>query len=383
MRQVAQLIRFALRCRRIFRTILAAAAGRIYQSKHPFQIPPVPQGGLNKWFTQIFSGKSAAQPGDTINSLSEQSSGNLKKLPVRILILFFMFAVALNAQAFESDVDDEQLQDIVLKGDRTCTDCHDESSDYPVFAIGKTKHGTRADHRTPTCTSCHGESGTHIDRPEKIPNRTFGKYSLNSIEDRNQACQACHQGGQRMHWASSTHANRDITCTACHQIHTDQDRVRTRITQAEVCFMCHKEQRAQINRPSRHPVREGKVICSDCHNPHGSAGPSMTVRDSINETCYTCHMEKRGPFVRNHPPVQENCAICHNPHGTTAPNLLKVRYPFLCQECHEPNTHQGIPGMLEGTYRRNTLARGCLNCHTQVHGSNNPENIHNEIRFQR
>ncbi|MCW5617933.1 MAG: DmsE family decaheme c-type cytochrome [Nitrosomonas sp.] len=389
MKQVIQFIRFTFRCKRIFRTIQTISANGIQHAvtsgnKQFFQILPISRTGLNTWFIQLFSGETAIPSGNTIHLLNKRASSHPQNLLAWVSILFFIFVVASNAQAFEGDVDDDEVyQDIVLKGDKTCTSCHDESSDYPVFAIGKTKHGTIADHRTPTCTSCHGESNSHIDRPEKAPNRTFGKYSTNAIEDRNQVCQACHQGGQRIHWMGSTHANRDITCTACHQIHTDHDKVRNRITQTEVCFVCHKEQRAQINRPSRHPMREGKVVCSDCHNPHGSAGPSMTVRDSINDTCYTCHMEKRGPFVRNHPPVQENCAICHNPHGTTAPNLLKVRYPFLCQECHEPNTHQGIPGMLEGTYSRNTLARGCLNCHTQIHGSNNPENIHNEIRFQR
>jgi DmsE family decaheme c-type cytochrome len=87
-------------------------------------------------------------------------------------------------------------------------------------------------------------------------------------------------------------------------------------------------------------------------------------------------MEKRGPFVRTHQPVQENCALCHNPHGTTNPNLLKTRAPFLCQQCHEASPHQGNPASLTGqSTSANTIARGCLNCHTNIHGSNNPANI--------
>jgi DmsE family decaheme c-type cytochrome len=110
----------------------------------------------------------------------------------------------------------------------------------------------------------------------------------------------------------------------------------------------------------------------------------MMVRDTVNDTCYSCHMEKRGPFVRTHQPVQEDCAICHNPHGTTAPNLLKARQPFLCQQCHEPTSHRGNVGTLNGTSTgANTLARGCLNCHTNIHGSNNPANISNERTFRR
>lgn len=304
----------------------------------------------------------------------------------RLLSAVLLLCVLQNAMAQEEGSADEESPAIVLREDGKCTTCHDESSDYPVFAIGKTRHGTVADVRTPTCTSCHGESEEHLNSEQTIPpkpSRTFGNNSITPITDRNQACLNCHQGGKRMHWIGSTHANRDTACTSCHQIHAVQDKVRDRNTQAEICFTCHKEQRAQINRPSRHPIREGKVLCSDCHNPHGSAGPSMTVRDSVNETCFTCHMEKRGPFIFNHPPVQENCAICHNPHGTTAPNLLKVRSPFLCQECHEPNTHQGSLGTITGAYARNTLARGCLNCHTNIHGSNNPENVRNESIFQR
>ncbi len=288
-------------------------------------------------------------------------------------------------------------KDLVLKGDAQCTRCHGADAESPVLAIGKTKHGTVADGRTPTCTSCHGASETHINRPAGAkerprPDRVFGKKSTVAAETQNQACLACHQGGKRIHWQGSTHASRDTTCTSCHQVHTAHDKVRDKTTQPEVCFSCHKEQRTQIGRPSHHPIKEGKVTCSDCHNPHGSVGPSLMVRDSVNDTCYTCHMEKRGPFVRTHQPVQENCAICHNPHGTTTPNLLRSRPPFLCQQCHEPTQHRGqvsvippLPGGVTPFSQQGagTIARGCLNCHTNIHGTNNPTDLSGERTFRR
>jgi DmsE family decaheme c-type cytochrome len=205
----------------------------------------------------------------------------------------------------------------------------------------------------------------------------FGKASTTPMEQRSQMCLTCHQGGKRIHWQLSAHASTDVACSSCHQVHAQHDRARDKETQTEVCFACHKDVRAQIHRPSRHPIREGKVTCSDCHNPHGTAGEKMLVRDSVNDTCYACHMEKRGPFVRSHQPVQENCAICHNPHGTTNPNLLKVRPPFLCQSCHQPSSHHAqVPanGPVVGnptTAQAVIMARGCVNCHTQIHGSNN------------
>jgi predicted CXXCH cytochrome family protein len=91
-------------------------------------------------------------------------------------------------------------------------------------------------------------------------------------------------------------------------------------------------------------------------------------------------MEKRGPNIWNHQPVTEDCTICHNPHGTTVNKMLKVRVPFLCQQCHEPTSHRGqipqvgLPGTGGGgTGSANVLmARGCLNCHTNIHGGNSP-----------
>ena len=292
---------------------------------------------------------------------------------------------------------DEPRKDLVLKGDAQCTRCHDAEDNPQILEIGKTRHGTLADGRTPTCTSCHGPSEAHLkprggERPK--PDRTFTRTSTTPIAERNEACMSCHKrDSTRSHWEGSAHQARDVACTSCHQIHTAHDRVRDKRTQPEVCFTCHKEQRTQINRPSRHPIPEGKVVCSDCHNPHGSVGPKLVKRDSVNDTCYTCHMEKRGPFVHNHEPVQEDCMNCHNPHGTVTENLLKARAPFLCHQCHTPHG-PNVPQLLgrqvvpftSATTGKNavniTMARGCLNCHTAVHGSNNPSTTNPTPQFR-
>lgn len=298
----------------------------------------------------------------------------------------------------------EAPKDLILKGDAKCTGCHDEADDSKptmldlkpsVLAIGKTKHGTVADSRTPTCTDCHGESEKHVshkgsDKPPKA-DRTFGKNTKTPATERNEACISCHKrDAKRSHWAGSIHESRDVACTSCHKVHTAHDKVRDKATQPEVCFTCHKEQRAQANRPSHHPIIEGKVSCSDCHNAHGTAGEKLLVRDNVNDTCYTCHMEKRGPFLRGHQPVSENCGNCHNPHGTTADNLLKARMPYLCQQCHEGTSHRGgVAGVTGGSVGSTgsgigiTQGRACLNCHTNIHGTNNPSSATNERTFRR
>ena len=82
------------------------------------------------------------------------------------------------------------------------------------------------------------------------------------------------------------------------------------------------------------PLREGKMVCSDCHNPHGSTTEALLKTDLINDTCYKCHAEKRGPFLFEHLPVRENCASCHDPHGSVNEFMLKMSRPRLCAECH-------------------------------------------------
>jgi DmsE family decaheme c-type cytochrome len=300
-----------------------------------------------------------------------------------VLLLWALSALAQDKPAADAP------KDLVLRGDAVCTRCHNEGDSYPVLAIGKTKHGTMADARTPSCTSCHGASEAHLKaKGTQKPDVLFSKKAATPVAVRNATCINCHESGKRIHWAMSRHATSDIACTSCHEVHTQHDRVRVKVDQADVCFSCHTEIRMMVNRQSHHPVREGKVTCSDCHNAHGSAGEKMLVKDSVNETCYSCHMEKRGPFVRTHQPVQENCALCHNPHGSIQDNLLKVRGPFLCQQCHEPTSHRGGTAGLGGPGGTSpgagiTLARSCLNCHTNIHGTNNPRDVSNERTFRR
>lgn len=305
----------------------------------------------------------------------------------------------------------EVAKDLVLKGDAKCTRCHDEADSPQLLAIGKMRHGVKADSRTPTCTSCHGESDKHLGhkgsgKPPK-PDRTFGKNSTTPAEERSGACLGCHEGDNRTHWAGSQHQRRDVVCNSCHVVHTSNDKLMSKQTQAEVCFGCHKAERAQIHRMSTHPIAAGKVACSDCHNPHGSEGPKLVAKKTVNETCYTCHAEKRGPFLWEHPPAVDDCMNCHTPHGSTTAGLLKMRSPWLCQQCHADGApHPGaiysganLPGGTVNTINQPTagatsytnpltgqkiaatnpasqmMLRGCSNCHSQIHGSNNPAGV--------
>lgn len=262
-----------------------------------------------------------------------------------------------------------------------CTRCHDETSDYPVLSILKTRHAVQADPRIPFgtdgCEACHGDASDHMRPPAEgekrtLPPVTFSKGTPVPPEERNAVCLQCHESGDRMHWRGSRHEFRDVACVSCHTIHTDRDRVLDRREQPAVCVQCHTEKRVEMLKPSAHPVSEGRMACSDCHNPHGSTGPNLLREPTLNETCYGCHAEKRGPFLWEHAPAREDCSLCHNAHGSVHPSLLKTRGPWLCQQCHL-GTHSSGAFTDAGVGGTVFMAgQSCLNCHSQVHGTNNP-----------
>jgi DmsE family decaheme c-type cytochrome len=168
----------------------------------------------------------------------------------------------------------------------------------------------------------------------------------------------------------------------------------------ETCQSCHQQQRAEFRKKSHMPVPEGKMTCVDCHNPHGSTGKKLLKADTVNDVCYTCHAEKRGPFIWEHAPVRENCMNCHSPHGSNADKLLIQPRPHLCSGCHSTtgtmghalwgnnttgNTGSAVsPTNLNGAALGNApnkrmTGRSCQNCHSTIHGSNSPSGA----RFQR
>lgn len=227
---------------------------------------------------------------------------------------------------------------------------------------------------TQGCEACHGAGGEHkkaVDKDEKEMRIETFREGIGLSEDKNGKCLPCHKGGDLNFWKGSGHDMAGVSCASCHTIHGKASPVRS-----AVCFKCHPQRRAQYQRSSHMPVREGLMECSSCHNPHGSSGPNLLKKASVNETCYDCHQDKRGPFLWEHLPARENCVNCHEPHGSNHASLLKTRVPYLCQSCHatqgHPSTIYEGGGVAGGSANRRLLAKGCLNCHPLVHGSNHP-----------
>jgi len=300
------------------------------------------------------------------------------------IILLAGLLPGAGAAVGQSYSESDELPGYSARGADTCLACHD--GEPKVVSIFQTAHGSFTDPRSPManlqCESCHGPGGAHTARVRRgetqHPVLAFGKDSPMSRPASNQVCLGCHDAIGSLHfdWAGGTHERHGIACVDCHQVHPPQDRVLEKSQQAQVCFQCHTDIRAQTARPFAHPIRTGLMTCSDCHQPHGSMSEASLVRPTLNETCYGCHAEKRGPLLWEHPPVSENCTNCHVAHGSIHSGMLSRRAPLLCQSCHSRAGHpsiaqtgQGLPGQIPSAM---LLAGSCLNCHAQVHGSNHP-----------
>jgi predicted CXXCH cytochrome family protein len=261
------------------------------------------------------------------------------------------------------------------------------------------------------CESCHGPASKHIDAGGDV--NLINGFKDAEARQSVRACLGCHSENTAMDWKGSEHAMSGVACSSCHTIHQARravtpltrpllganpmpvrravappPRASLKKAEPELCYDCHREKRAQMNYSSHHPVREGRMTCSSCHNTHGGQSEHLLrTAESSKAFCTNCHPSKQGPFVFEHAAVEEGCNVCHQPHGTVADKLLKQNEPFICLQCHEAHFHIGRDGATTPVLSnpsggsmnpygssgfRKAFGTKCTQCHSQIHGSDLP-----------
>ncbi len=284
-------------------------------------------------------------------------------------ILIFLWAIFLPAEVRGSDG---------VVGVEICKGCHEDHYDSYM----RSTHAKKAIPNSPAnqdgCETCHGPGAAHV---EKSGERGVGIFifskKIADARSKSAKCLSCHGESRDLSfWEVAKQSSVDVSCDNCHTVHSMTPK-NLKATQPDLCNICHRSIRAQQNKQSHHPIRDGKLKCTDCHDHHGGFGQHMIKAESVNELCYKCHADKRGPFMWQHPPVEENCLSCHTAHGSNVSKLLVSRVPLLCQACHDDTGHPGTVNTSFETFQGRTpsnkmFARACLNCHSTIHGSNGP-----------
>lgn len=239
------------------------------------------------------------------------------------------------------------------------------------------------------CESCHGPGSLAVKKLTRELVEANAKLGITTACDfktlinlkklpapaQSLICLKCHSANATFNlhnWNAGVHAINDVSCFSCHNIHAGPDLKVTPRASGRLCFTCHPSIQAQFSLPSHHPLKEGRVFCVDCHNPHGGFAGQALLQDTVKETCVQCHADKRGPFRFEHADVAENCLTCHSPHGSVNRRLLNVREPFLCLQCHEGHRINTGTGDSISAERARALYTRCTDCHSRIHGSDIP-----------
>lgn len=271
-------------------------------------------------------------------------------------------------------------------GSQACRDCHAE-----LFV-----HFERNVHAAPAvrtragvsgCESCHGPAAAHAADPSVVTGLIT--FAAGREGEGVRACLSCHREDWKVSaFLRATHGREGLACTSCHGSPHAPAPVRLVRSRSfnregapvvgrhlkdqrdELCLSCHPQLRGKQAMPFRHPVAEGAISCTSCHNPHLSGAAYASSRNQ----CLSCHEDKRGPWAFEHAPVAEDCTSCHEPHGSVAPGLLRTAEPFLCLSCHVlPDDRHGQE--IGGTRFSRAIYQRCTTCHGAVHGSHGDRHL--------
>lgn len=225
----------------------------------------------------------------------------------------------------------EEMKGAEYVGMETCVACHEEEhKEFQLSAHSRISIDNDKTGAVQGCETCHGPGSLHVDAEGGL-NKPGKTLIINPSEN------------------------------------------------PQTCFACHSDKELQFRLPYRHPVLEGKMSCSDCHDLHGSDKRpwTSTSLDETNGACFDCHKDKRGPFVYEHEAVREGCTNCHDVHGSIHDKMLVVRDANLCLRCHSQadmaltigdNNHTTNVGTNSARLNEGTCFSG--GCHIAVHGSN-------------
>jgi len=219
-----------------------------------------------------------------------------------------------------------QIAGATRVGSEACTSCH-------AAVAGNFRHAFHAQQGV-ECEDCHGPGSLHVNANGDVTK--IIRLDSHSAEQADGVCLSCHAQNEKVrHWLAGSHAANHLLCVDCHQVHVralragNESRIsfdtatrgafvaslvspetnvilRPRSATNDACLKCHQTEGAQLSMPYHHPLREGKLNCVDCHDPHGGPAGNNLRTATVNQLCLSCHAQYRGPFAYQHPPVTEN-----------------------------------------------------------------------------
>ncbi|MHB0968528.1 MAG: cytochrome c3 family protein [Thermoanaerobaculia bacterium] len=247
-----------------------------------------------------------------------------------------------------------------------CLGCHER----PVAAYATTPHAAIVGKGFALCASCHGDPTKHLETGDPADIITGEAVAAFAAPKKADACLTCHR--RDFPAAAGAPHREEPLCWSCHEAAALHYAAPVDLPEAAkhrtfaLCTSCHEETAAQFRMHYRHPVEQGTVDCTSCHDIHGR---ELARHDRPAEArCASCHEEQTRPHLFEHAAMDDGCATCHEPHGSPHRGQLKSRGNGICLSCHVQGNFPGV-----GNVNHNFLLSGgarCWDCHSHVHGSN-------------
>ena len=193
-------------------------------------------------------------------------------------------------------------------------------------------------------------------------------------------CIECHEDkakGKFVHSAIAT------GCTTCHEIRTNKDVTRIKLTTTTshaLCISCHSDKDAAQAKGPVHPpaVRD----CVKCHDPHQSDNKYQLLKPTSGDKganlCLDCHTQGTNVPAKGsrHPALDMGCDTCHTTHKVGDKTKQDFAYhltkpaPALCLDCHDPKDES-----LQKAHQNQPFGTAvCTQCHNP-HQSDQPHLI--------
>src|SRR5271165_3107689 len=244
---------------------------------------------------------------------------------------------------------------VVAQTKDSCLDCHSNLPE-PLGVSAETYGQSIHAQKGLTCAACHG-GDANSDDPEKAMSRASGWKGKIERKQIPELCASCHADAERMKKYNPG----------------------LRVDQFQQC------------KTSVHGMKwakgDGKVaVCTDCHGVHDQRAPSdprSTVHSTnIATTCSHCHADaeymkpygiKTDQFANYEQSVHHDamvvrgdlsaptCTTCHGNHGATPPGIANVT--AVCSNCHVFQAQ-----LFETSPHKDAFAAlglpGCVTCHS-------------------
>ncbi|REJ77143.1 MAG: hypothetical protein DWQ36_17765 [Acidobacteria bacterium] len=248
-----------------------------------------------------------------------------------------------------------------------CADCHDDmvaslaGRPHSVLLDGSSHWGDGGEEG---CVACHAGGVEHAESGGEAPVYAFSTDS--TAQQRSRTCQSCH-GAAHPRFDRSEHAKAGLDCTSCHSTHGEIETAPLLAADlvgrpSATCAGCHAGSFSDFRAVNAHPIEQGTMECTACHDPHAPA-TRVALGGFKQQACADCHVDKAGPFVFEHgSSIVEGCTSCHEPHG--GPNRHQLTFQSTAELC--TSCHLALPGF----HARFNETTQCTNCHVTIHGSN-------------